>query len=155
MISILSKLYLAVYLATSYIYSYKYARLKFNRYRSLCATSLYSSQSSFTASALTNSTGHELILDRKNIQNTTSNESQISNSNNQVRNNKLKVSRYSDNIVIYDDDVEEDDRVDHIEGLTPSQKEYLEALAAKFNWTRPPPEIHGKSIDYMNLSHSL
>ena len=153
MVSILSKLYLVLYLVTAYIYSYKYTRLNFNRYHSLCGTRLYSSKSSVTASALTNSTGHELILDKKNIQNTTSNENHDSSSNNQVRNNTLKVSRYSDNIVIYDDDDEEDDRFDHIEGLTPSQKEYLEALAAKFTWTGPPPERHGKSIDYMNLSH--
>lgn len=151
MINILSKLYLALYMTTAYISSYKYTRLKIHRYHSACCTSLYSRKSS-TSSALSNSTSHELRLDRKSIQSTVNNENQISCNTSQarVRHKKFKVSRYSNSMVEFEEskmeEPDEENRDDDIQAAswTPAQKEYWEAIAAKFTWTGPPPERHGQ-----------
>lgn len=154
---ILSKLFVAAYIATMYIDSYKYVRSQFNRYRLTTPTNLLATKSSYDSSVSSSTTNRNnkriqskpsykefrkkfknLLRTKINYRTTTSNYIDDVIRPNQ-NTSKVKITRYSDNMIEYEFD-EDYDQENKSYPISSAQKEYLAALSA------PQPIPHGKTL---------
>ena len=138
MTSMLNKLFFAYYITTISVDSFKNTRLQFNRY---CLTSRHDMctiKPSSDSSSATNRNKNLYKIKNTQSRSLTSGGTKHKGNKNQTTDSKVKVSQYSEDVIVYEYNNDNDNDEIIISSGT-GQKEYLEAFVG------PRPMRHGKT----------